>query len=291
MEKQQCLTADRRHSEVGVDWLTLTTYSLEAFNELYYIHTGEHDQTGIKEKGAFRNYRGVVAAGALWASGKQGQAIHYLVKASGARAHDLAVSLASCLSWESFRSSRVDLQVTVPGTLDGLSVKRSAESIVATRRMGRPPKITAILGDTDTVYIGSRSSERMVRIYQKLGTPDGIPPRVRFEVELKGDLAATALKDMMNGRVRIADRLAWEWNRLPVDRNHESLSGITNELLACKSAEPTPPPIRPLPNTLRWLETVVDSSVKKLASDHDCHQPVLELLYSWLSLYSEGVEG
>ena len=291
MNDNHQFTPDRRYSEVGVDWLTLTTYSLEAFNELYYIHTGEHDQTGIKEKGSFRNYRGVVASGALWAAGKQGQAVHYLVKASGAKAHDLAISLASCLSWESFRASRIDLQVTVPGTLDGLSVKRSAEAIVAMGRMGRPPKITAILGETDTVYIGSRSSERMVRIYQKLGTPDGLPPRVRFEVELKGDLASITLKDMVSGRVRIAERLAWEWNRLPIDRQHESLRGITNELLACKSVEPTPPPIRALPNTLRWLETVVDSSIKKLASDHDCHQPMIELLYSWLSLYSKDIDG
>lgn len=291
MENHQEIGNDRRYSEIGVDWLTLTTYSLEAFNELYYIHASTRDQTGIKEKGSFRNYRGVMFGGALWASGKQGQAMHYLVKASGARAHDLAVSLAACLSWESFRASRIDLQVTVPGILDGLSVKRSTESIIASRHVGRPPKITAILGETDTVYIGSRSSERMVRIYQKPASHDGTPARVRFEVELKGDLSAIALRDIMTGRVRIADRLAWEWNRLPVDRAHECLQGITSELAACKSVEPTPPPVRPLPKTMNWLETVVDASIRKLASDHDCHQPVLELLYSWLSLYSKDCDG
>lgn len=271
------------YKECGVDWLTLTTYSLEAVNELFYIHTGRRDMSGIADKGQFRNYRGVIAHHALFASGRQGEATHYLVKASGSAAHDLAVSLANCLLWESFTATRIDFQVTAPGDLDGLSVRDSIARIQAANHRGRPAKITTILGKTDTVYIGSRSSDRLVRIYQKLGDGAEIPDAVRFEVELKGDLAKIALADIMSGRVRVCDRLAWEWNRLPIDRNHDSLAMITSTLAASKAVE-IGAPIRRKPATMVWLETTVSSAINKLAVDHDNQQDLLELIYSWLEL-------
>jgi len=72
---------------------------------------------------------------------------------------------------------RIDLQITVETDLDFLGMYEQL------RLNGVNAKYTA--SDTKTVYIGSRQSNRYIRIYEK----DTSMKLVRFEVEYKGDLA------------------------------------------------------------------------------------------------------
>lgn len=106
-----------------------------------------------------------------------------MILLTGALAEDWASRAASQGNW---RATRIDLQVTVQESVD------VPELIAAHRAAFRRIKSTDISGET--LYIGSRTSERFWRIYNKaeqLRRPE-LDPLWRWELELKGKRAQLA---------------------------------------------------------------------------------------------------
>lgn len=102
-----------------------------------------------------------------------------LVRASGAIADEFAASLPSC-----FRLSRLDLCIDVPVEIDLLSLYR--------RQKSESGKIHCTLINNQTLYVGSRKSERFWRVYDKAAEQGLVGPLYRIEVELKGNRARQA---------------------------------------------------------------------------------------------------
>lgn len=97
--------------------------------------------------------------------------------------------------------TRIDLQVTmsVPDGKTDEIITSLADRVLALSEAGlkRRLKYTYIngYGDGDTFYIGSRASERYIRIYNK-GAQSGQEASIRLEVEYKGKLAETVWADL-----------------------------------------------------------------------------------------------
>jgi hypothetical protein len=109
------------------------------------------------------------------------------------------------LSWAlaigGLHCTRIDFQVTISvpdGKTDEiiLALARRVTELGETGERRRL-KYTYIsgYGDGDTFYVGSRSSERFIRIYNK-GAQSGQEASIRVEVELKGGLAEAAWADL-----------------------------------------------------------------------------------------------
>lgn len=87
--------------------------------------------------------------------------------------------------------TRVDLAIDVENSQ--LTPKELCkENLKAYKGKGRTPKFITVLGDKGawTVYVGSRQSEKYLRIYDKAKEQgDYESDRVRIELECKGDIA------------------------------------------------------------------------------------------------------
>lgn len=122
-----------------------------------------------------------------------------MLQASGYFSHVWAMLLAFTVQSEDMNVSRIDLQYT--GVLEQSSTAdpeifiKAAHvltlSYVKDGHFGSPYKVTMISSSQggSTLYIGSRSSEWMLRVYNK-GAQAGWNVRaVRYEAEVKGDKA------------------------------------------------------------------------------------------------------
>lgn len=100
--------------------------------------------------------------------------------------------------------TRLDLQVTVwYNSYDGLEVRRMWENTTETKEDGHPVGIVFITSDPggDSLYIGSRSSSQMGRIYDKWEQSkhdDQYRNCVRFEVEFKKPLSKVVCDLILN---------------------------------------------------------------------------------------------
>lgn len=175
-------------NDVAIDWVTLTTYSKEEYNralDTVLKRSKEWQSRGVQ------GYRGVAAkvrGGTIFVG--KGRVIdreHFMIRVSS----ELADELSGSLNFIE-RCSRIDLQLTMrscPPTVEGLNrcYKRMAEEVRANvnERSGAKRKVVLVLGDNaaNTLYVGSRTSDIFIRIYQK-EDEDG-KKWTRLEVELK----------------------------------------------------------------------------------------------------------
>lgn len=100
------------------------------------------------------------------------------------------------------RASRIDLALDVDDQDRNLA-RFLAAQLPAEERRQLKCWLADGLGEGDTLYLGSRSSDRMMRVYDKTAQ-QGLDPKVvgqrwRYEVELKGDYAAAAWSAIVRG--------------------------------------------------------------------------------------------
>lgn len=136
-----------------------------------------------------QGYNGKTSGGVSYGRGTQG----YIYQASGwaaARSRDLAPPWHNC--------PRVDVAVTLWYEHDNPMVasrvaERSAEIAGARGAIGWNVRHIRGFGGGDTTYIGSRSSDHYIRIYDKWresGEDEAYRFAWRIEIEAKGDTAA-----------------------------------------------------------------------------------------------------
>ena len=107
-------------------------------------------------------------------------------------------------------------------------------------------------GSGDTLYIGSRTSQRMVRIYDK-GKEQKLPDAdwLRIEIELKGETAAQAMKMLQT-------RTVTEVARMYIGGTIGIADNWWREVLGAEPAEAPPEVPRKESNTEDWIyETVL----------------------------------
>lgn len=252
-----------------IDYYRVTTFDPVKYESLLEYMTQDVPtlhQTSVKRYKGFK-------LGELFAGrGQQKGVSHFLAQCSGASSHYTFPDISS-LDWG--RARRVDLQMTV-----NLNHELLFDWYLKVRELG-----IGGVRDTQsgtTIYIGSRQSNRMWRVYKK---DDNM---VRFEVETKGDLAEIVWKEMSeNGMESVAGIFLSELQRLmkkvvAIPQMYAVLDEIKNMALKIANNEgdlvlQVP---KPRSNTRKWLETTVDSSVRKLLNDHDESEEVLNWLKS-----------
>lgn len=160
----------------------------------------------VDQKWKFQQYEGNRVGAVGHGQAQQGGQDSYIIDIPGETADDMLYQLV----YSDMKPTRIDMQITIArpeywDTLDFyFQMKLGAWPNV-------PRQVTARLSDgADTVYIGSRESDRYIRVYVKERH------FIRFEVEFKKKLAVKAWDTVRKtGRTAIAGILMAEIEKLP----------------------------------------------------------------------------
>jgi len=187
--------------DIGIDWITLTfsdPHRASDWQEAFVTVAVEEQQRGHKWGDArFFGYVGQSCGHIFYGKRQDGA----LVRLSSA----LAESHGHLFSPDAVHCTRIDIQATVElATAAPHLLERLYENAtMGPKNVGRPVAYGLILNSdgSRTLYVGKRTSERFGRIYDKgmemaLGEPGKL---LRFEMEIKGDLADQAVAMLYGG--------------------------------------------------------------------------------------------
>lgn len=264
-----------------VDWLTLTTFDTGLFQSSRYswqssraryhrlIASKRKSNSSLMKvkKAKVLQYDGQDIDGVFWGAAMQAGRDHFMVRSSGETSHYLAMEHGALLS---MNCTRIDLQMTVDLPVGYSALGLREELVAAKWNNGRRPKVTCILGDNglDTVYVGSRTSDRYLRCYVK-ETDEG---RVlRYEIETKGDLALSIWHRMgsLNVGTVAAQALADSYARIPEDGRNGWLSCFAGLKEYGDRSFVGSRVVTEASRTMQWLQESVLPAVARLASDHE----------------------
>lgn len=181
-----------------VDWVTLTSFEPEFFRYWYGRFRGNGKDKGDKkilqyEGNLFDLEGGTGFIGRAIQNGRE----NFMLRLSGYAAED---NKNPCIIQKQSgiaRCTRIDLQITTEVT-----DKWSQFDLL--KRLKSSGKMTGYIESKvkglgyETVYIGSRQSERFLRVYIKQGEN---PRLLRFEVEYKGNRSDAVLRGMGDGQL------------------------------------------------------------------------------------------
>jgi len=156
----------------------------------------------------------------------------------------------SLLPMVSARCSRIDFATDIETNV----TPKEFVAASSTKRIKTRSSVTSPTGDTE--YLGSRTGERMARVY-RYHPPHPRSGNLRIEIELKGDAAKQACgalnrENLINISKSVNAPFGWEhyiWT--------------LNDMIA--SPLPSTRSEREDANTLRWLTNVVAPALKKMA--------------------------
>lgn len=171
--------------DFGLDYATLTTFSYSEFNKclgVYGISSGEGEEYRIN------GYDGNLVtlddgSRTFYGQGKQKGVDHYMVACNGLWSNNL---------WDcglAMKCTRLDLRIDTLLELDTAKLRALALAY------GRKFQITESANDGFTAYIGARTSDKFIRVYNKSaqlkakGRANLGNVRWRLELEVKRDTA------------------------------------------------------------------------------------------------------
>lgn len=241
------------------DYLTLTAWQSDYLKILFSeASAGEEPREGVKHE----NYTGYQSEHAFFGTGIQKGVLHHILQISGAISDEMAER--SFLDDSDKNCSRIDLQITCPGSMD---MWRFADR----KKQGKRNVQYMEKKGLATVYIGSFLSDKLVRVYMKS------KHMLRFEVMYKGRRAMPmweALQMAQISRVTIGQFLRYELQSL----NDHTLDAIFAHPLA--TFDPLKPPTlgKLQTSTEKWLRDTVMPVIAKYANSHDANADLLYAL-------------
>lgn len=258
-----------------VDYLTLTGFSVVHDLAKAFFEMSGHNPKVAKQM----QYKGHATDGLFFGTARQSDKVHAMLRASG----EVAMAALWKTADADANCTRIDVQVTVEKP-DDYDVRKLYDALNDAPRwywVGKVPNLSFIQsGDgCDTLYIGSRTSRRFLRIYVK---PDknGEPRYIRLELESKGARANAVRDAIRKDPDAIARVLADELQRLPdlsdsalmafMDAIGPNAQGITEKRVESENA------------TLDWLETQVEPAVFRLLHSHEHSDRMRTILERWL---------
>jgi hypothetical protein len=276
----------------ALDWLSLGTFDREVWNiavRCLQMYGGNRIETRRMQ------YTGESGEGWFYGEGVQGDYWHGLIQLSGATAdhfvQEMMTTSEGRYALKHLKCSRIDVQYTHPDelpendttleqTLD--IIRRYLDDEENWAQQWRKPNVgmrSEGNGKGYTLYIGSRQSARMQRIYIK--TING-KRLLRWEVEFKGDLAQQLWERLVSGDGSILGRvLLAEMQRIPTVEQF----GIFYAALA----QHEPETLRFLPDhsdavrRVKWLNDAVKGAVKNIVEELEETDEVTQ--YLWTDLY------
>lgn len=262
-----------------VDYLTLTTFDRDSADGLWLLW----DRLTVdeqRESTRRMQYKGKVQDGIFWGSGVQDGREHFMLQASGERADLVALELAGN---DEANCTRIDLQLTIHKPR-GYSTRKVFDDLnePGAAWSGRPKALNMVQsGDgCDTLYIGSRTSDLLMRLYIK---PDekGLPAFLRFECEYKRQKSGPVWNSIAADREAISRFLFYELSRLPM-----LPFGVSGKMLHILRATPQAPAVNRAESdsdTIRWLERQVEPAVLRLLHSHEHGDRMRRIIQRWSS--------
>lgn len=247
--------------EAGIDWLTLVQTPREVNSELLEAGktlVAKEAATGARTRRArVSGFDGLAAGHAAWGVRRDAT----LVRVSGAVAGRTWARLVPLAT----RVTRLDQQVTVQLERPHVGLARDAyrDALQAPRKRGRCGVSMLVQSSSGgvTCSVGSRSSERYGRLYDK-GIEEATDPpglRWRWELEAKGDMARRYLLGLTSHE-RSANAIA----------SNVFSFFLSKGVSACPqfsfTAVPAPLSSRPCKRELAWLATQIRPTVQRLVN-------------------------
>jgi hypothetical protein len=249
----------------AVDWLDVTTFSADVFDEwtkyLYEIHISQPRQMKLQR------YTGVIWNDTVFiGSGTQKKMPHFMLHVTGVDADRIFREFASRKCWETDRvkCTRIDIQTTFWGDPNRMSLVAIAQEERETQeyeiKNKRKHVIEAILGDeNDTLYVGAKSSQRRLRIYDKMLVDEYGKTHFmeRTELQFRKQTADGVFKrleavDDRNMSEWIESAIRGETSKFP-DHIRDQLTGWTGTQERDSVAIPRGKKIIPVSNRARWV--------------------------------------
>lgn len=266
---------ERNNGPTKLDWLTLATYKFKAYTDLAAIlrrnYYGEwYGGNWLQYKG-YRSKLGMFYGDAVQSNNKT----HYVMQVSGEISQEIATLLLKMPDPLSWYATRMDLQKTIP-MQEWWNVRHLYDWI---KENGKTA--SSVQSDSgDTLYIGSRQSERFTRIYEK----DYGSKWLRLEIELKQGHARNAWEHLVNGKAPNEIYQA-HLEKLPIpSRVYESYFDNTGDDLDISLDRQESDDM----SKMRWLKTLLPT-LEKMAGSHNIGRDVRTIFYH-LSLTNEEEE-
>ncbi len=258
----------------AVDYLRLSSFDGKAIGQFHQVVLRRKEPA---LEATWKQYKGA-RAGQLFAGvANQNGKIHGILDVSGSEAH--SVMVAEAPAGLAIKSTRIDLQVTIPLLPEykyrAREFKDLLESVDWSTAQGsrlHKRKTTLIEGPSehglDTVYIGSRTTDRFSRVYVKEDLEGNL--YLRFEVEFKGERANLVYLDCIADGRNLAAILRGEWERIP-PVEVEAWLKIGDVLAAFQDGKQVSIPRSAADSNsrFRWFITSVTPAVETLLNDHE----------------------
>lgn len=245
-----------------IDWITFTTFSETDFLRFERF---QKCMAGEIRAGQIRMYAGQWIGSTFLGQGYQNEKNHVMFRCSGSDSHDLFLKLSPYLN--TVNCSRIDLQITIDlpadywarGLVDDLRTGQSGEY---TRQ------VTLVESEKglNTIYIGSRQSERFCRLYVKNINDVNY---LRLEVEYKG-AAAKAIKIILADNPGLIGAYLQDFINSIGCHDRQGIFELFGAVLDAPGKglhlEYT---VADINKTLAWIINQVTPTMVRLLNDHD----------------------
>lgn len=261
----------------AIDWLTFTTW-----DELEFKRWQEWQKqlAGDQKTGKIRMYDGIWKGSSFVGEGRQNNKAHGMIRISGSESNNAYFEL---LRGDYAKCTRVDIQITTPLPA-GYSARIFADDLRSTQE-GHYERIVTLVENSDgfdTVYLGSRKSDRLARFYVKEIEDQKF---LRFEVEHKGVWSQVVSKAIQEDRATLAGALLDFLESIEVEDTQGIIKIFEDQLNSFQAGLSSPKVIRDKNKTMQWILDQVTPAMIRLLNDHDFGQELFDHLQNLLDEY------
>lgn len=261
-------------NKAQIDWLTVTSFEMDLgwpLLESIYDELESSKQTLDAKRMQYLGKASHFENGDLFiGQAEQNGRFHLMLQCSGDVSEIVYEKLRYGLSEGWLRCRRIDLQITILQPEDW-SQWRFFNRV---KRSGRIPgwhESHAQDGtELATVYVGSRKSNKLLRVYQKWAESLLL---LRYEVEYKGRKAESIGKELARGNFEREQMLMFHVQQL----GDNQLSAYIEPKLAGVIDPAEPKAVQTEGNTIKWLKESVYPAFVRVINDHSAGGDVAEL--------------
>lgn len=246
------------------DYLRLASWEPNAYTDI--ISRVMQSWPDDWKQSGWLQYKGWKKEGFFIGHGEQQGKPHAIINVSGSLSQKMLPTLRTLDNWY---CTRIDLQITV----DGCVMRGYALAYVRDRCKTENTTLIESM-DNDTLYIGSRTSDKFTRLYEKI--MDG-KKYLRLEFELKGQRSRATWKAIANGEAidkiykhyvlksKLPEYAKSWFNAYGVTATQEAMN---KEVLTAEKRK------------LEWLQSL-DIPVMKYMNSHIIGDDVKTLIRAW----------
>ena len=250
------------HKDAQIDYLRLATWETDA-----YVALQRHiaDYQPKMEPGRWLQYKGRrTTDGTMFiGTGVQNRKRHHIWQVSGDGSHIWGSRVMNLDDIFRFYCTRLDLQITIPEP-------ENHDARTLYEKVNRKKKSLIESPTNSTVYIGARTSELFIRIYEKI-----LENRfLRCEFELKGDYARTAWHHILTDLFTTLDVYSSCLYQAKIPEPWRSWFLVDSDSTTALKHEEYK---TSLAARIAWLDNT-ETALERYLYDHDTQQKVVAML-------------